>query len=279
MLARLLAEKRLGVDPRFHFLHTTLFAIYQICTPETCWPINAQIRQALSLVLLAHSDDQAMDALCFDQTDSYNAGKSVAAENKTPPQPLQEVTTLKGLGHNDHDAWTNAAYKLIAEGRAAVLLLTGGQGTRLGSSAPKGCHDIGLPSHKSLFQLQAERLIRLQQLAAEAIHGQSAKVRHPVRWHIMTSPPKDAPIKEHFKEHRRFGLGPDQLFFPHQASKANNAGGLDFPHQFWVLHRALQGAQFAGKGAQVLGVKKLLAAMLHPAAEKRMTAEQMHELE
>ena len=64
-----------------------------------------------------------------------------------------------------------------------------------------------------------------------------------------------------------------------QASKANNAGGLDFPHQFWVLHRALQGAQFAGKGAQVLGVKKLLAAMLHPAAEKRMTAEQMHELE
>ncbi|KAA6427173.1 MAG: hypothetical protein FRX49_02930 [Trebouxia sp. A1-2] len=63
------------------------------------------------------------------------------------------------------------------------------------------------------------------------------------------------------------------------ASKANNAGGLDFPHQFWVLHRAAQGVQFAGKGAQVLGVKKLLAAMLHPAAEKRMTAEQMHELE
>jgi UDP-N-acetylglucosamine/UDP-N-acetylgalactosamine diphosphorylase len=54
----------------------------------------------------------------------------------------------------------------------------------------QGCYDVGLPSHKSLFQLQAERLLAVQRLAAAAAAagsgGSSQLVTIP--WFIMTSP-------------------------------------------------------------------------------------------
>lgn len=157
------------------------------------------------------SDIQATDLAYV--ISSYDVSKTVAAESKTHPQPLQDVTKLKDLTEDNRTSWMQSGLKLIAEGKVAVLLLAGGQGTRLGSSAPKGCYDIGLPSHKSLFQLQAERLIRVQQLAADAIYGKDSAIRHPIRWYIMTSPSTDAPTQDHFTKHQHFGLDPSQLFF------------------------------------------------------------------
>ena len=120
--------------------------------------------------------------------------------------PVSEVAMLAGRSPADVERWRAAGLSMLAKGQAAVVLLAGGQGTRLGSALPKGCYDIGLPSHKSLFQLQAERILRLQQLAAA---GESVRIP----WYIMTSEATDADTRSYFAEHGNFGLHRDQVMF------------------------------------------------------------------
>src|SRR3954470_23691465 len=56
------------------------------------------------------------------------------------------------------DAAGEAAYRA---GQVAVLMVAGGQGTRLGYAGPKGCLTIAPHSGKSIYQLQAEKVLSL----------------------------------------------------------------------------------------------------------------------
>ncbi|CAF9929628.1 UDP-N-acetylglucosamine pyrophosphorylase [Imshaugia aleurites] len=124
-------------------------------------------------------------------------------------EPLPEEATASILDSKSEDieSWHNLGLDLVAEGRVAVVLMAGGQGTRLGSPAPKGCFNIGLPSEKSLFQIQAERIWKVQQLAEK----KSGKKDIVIPWYVMTSGPTRGPTENFFAEHSYFGLEKDDV--------------------------------------------------------------------
>ncbi|KAG9439316.1 hypothetical protein H6P81_019481 [Aristolochia fimbriata] len=133
------------------------------------------------------------------------------------PVPETCVSTVEERTLEERERWWKMGLKAISEGKLAVLLLSGGQGTRLGSSDPKGCFNIGLPSGKSLFQIQAERILCIQKLASQAV-GDGMSGIPPIHWYIMTSPFTDDATHKFFESHKYFGLEPDQITFFQQGT-------------------------------------------------------------
>ena len=126
---------------------------------------------------------------------------------------------LKGAYAKSSDeqlrAYENDGLQAIANNQVAVLLLAGGQGTRLGVSYPKGMYSVDLLSGKSLYQLQAERLVRVKQLANSRFPSTSANANanDSIPWYFMTSEHTQESTIDYFKANGYFGLNADNIIF------------------------------------------------------------------
>ena len=164
-----------------------------------------------------------LDALDIDRVNRIYkraiGGEKEAADHagKDAIEPLPEDAADSVIGDPEKEKeWRSVGLKAIAHGEVGVLLMAGGQGTRLGSSAPKGCYDIGLPSHKTLFQYQAERIARLQTVAEQETGKPKGSVVIP--WYVMTSGPTRQATESFFKSHKFFGLSPKNVIFFEQGT-------------------------------------------------------------
>ena len=94
----------------------------------------------------------------------------------------------------------------LRAGKAAAVLLAGGQGTRLGSDAPKGAYDIGVTRPRYIFQQLVGNL---------AAVTEACGARVPLL--VMTSDKNDAATREFFERHGMFGYPREDVFFFRQA--------------------------------------------------------------
>ena len=92
--------------------------------------------------------------------------------------------------------------KAIKSGKLACVTMAGGQGTRLGHKGPKGTFDIGLDSHKSLFELLCDYL-----------KSESKKYAVQIPWFIMTSRENKNDTVKFFKDNKYFGYEKNIYFF------------------------------------------------------------------
>lgn len=126
--------------------------------------------------------------------EEFNLGKviepiSALKKNKLPLEQLEE---MNDLGKN-----------IIMTGKFAVATMSGGQGTRLGYSKPKGTFKIDVePKPKYLFEIVCDTLKRANKQYDVVIP-----------WYIMTSEENNDEIIEFFEENNYFEYPKKDVMF------------------------------------------------------------------
>lgn len=128
------------------------------------------------------------------------------AEVLVPPE-LPQPPAVESLPRSAADLTQRRADRdlgeqLLRRGKVAVVLVAGGQGSRLGHDGPKGTYPIGPVTQRSLFQWHAEKVLALSRRYGVAL---------PLA--IMTSPDNDAATRQFFAARQYFGLEPSQVRF------------------------------------------------------------------
>ena len=108
-----------------------------------------------------------------------------------------------------------AGEQALRDGHVAVVLVAGGEGSRLGYDGPKGMYPIGPVSGASLFAIHAEKVLAL-----------SRRYGRTVPFLIMTGPSNHERTEAFFAEHENFGLEHLRLFVQGQMPAVDASGRI-----------------------------------------------------
>jgi UDP-N-acetylglucosamine/UDP-N-acetylgalactosamine diphosphorylase len=157
-----------------------------------------------------------IEAVDFDQIASLYQQRSAThdwaalARRASPPQAVRLADRAGRKG----DEARKLGAEALAAGKVGVLLVAGGQGSRLGFEHPKGLFSIGPVSGASLLQIHFEKA-----LAAARRYGAAVPI------YMMTSPVTHDEQVAYLEQHNHFGMpAEDVVLFCQGTMPAVDAG-------------------------------------------------------
>lgn len=131
----------------------------------------------------------------------YETTKMKANFENVKLEPIAHVTKAE-LSQEELEKYTSLGENAIKARKLAVVTMAGGQGTRLGHNGPKGTYDLGLDSHKSIFEILCDTM-------KEACE----KYNVTIPWYLMTSDANNKDTIQFFKDNNYFGYPKEAVSF------------------------------------------------------------------
>lgn len=141
-----------------------------------------------------------LESIDFEQLEKLRAGDDESPDWHALAERAEPPTAIRLDDNHATDAARRLGEEAIRGGKVAVILVAGGQGTRLGFDLPKGMFRIGPLSSRTLFEMHVDRLRAVMK-----------RYHASIPLYIMTSPATDAKTRMFFSDNDGFGLGSDQL--------------------------------------------------------------------
>lgn len=131
----------------------------------------------------------------------YEQTKNEVSFDNDVIEPISYVDKEK-LSQEDYEKYLEIGETAIKNGEYSIVTMAGGQGTRLGHNGPKGTFDIGLDSHKSIFEI-----------LTDSIKAESEKYGVTIPWYIMTSKENNDDTVAFFENNNYFGYDKNAVKF------------------------------------------------------------------
>lgn len=195
-----------------------LYSIGQehLLDPFSKWPLILQkqfIRQMMQFNLVLFQEQQAS---------IYGVDRYIPTL-KNPNTVIKKINTLYTLGES-----------MLRQKKMGLILLAGGQGSRLGFPGPKGCMPLPKLQKRTLLSIHLNKCATLQK---------TMEAKLPIA--IMTSSNNYFPIYTHLKEKDFFSLSREQVTIFQQQSFPL----LDMERNWYIQSPGLIGLGPGGNGA------------------------------